>query len=419
MAVGVWWRIAWRNLWRNRRRTLITAGALGLGFLAAVVLVALSQGMIGQMIDNGTGLVTGQIQVHDDDWEPERSLYSTIGRDAGTDVDALVARVAAAPGVTGAAPRVYGGGLVSAGRHTTAAILMGIDPAREPGVSRLLGEIRQGRAPRAGADEIAIGGEMARKLEIAPGDEVVLVAPAADGSLGNDLYTVSGVFVTGLTELDGAWVVAPLDRLQGLLALDPRRVHEVAAATEGAWRAPGIAQRLDAEIAAGGLAVDVRPWTVFRPELADYARLANSFYGVVIAIVFFMAIFGVANTMLMATFERRREFAVVRALGTPPSGVAGTVVLEGLILGLLSLAAGAAVTFPLLAWWARSPIDLSEVIGGFSAAGSFVRPVLEVELSARWPAFAAVALLLTSVLAAAYPAWRSARVPPADALSGR
>jgi ABC-type lipoprotein release transport system permease subunit len=63
---GVWWRIAWRNLWRNRRRTLITASALAFGFLAAVVLVALSQGMIGQMVENGTGLVTGQVQVHDD-----------------------------------------------------------------------------------------------------------------------------------------------------------------------------------------------------------------------------------------------------------------------------------------------------------------------------------------------------------------
>jgi ABC-type lipoprotein release transport system permease subunit len=416
---GVWWRIAWRNLWRNRRRTLITASALAFGFLAAVVLVALSQGMIGQMVENGTGLVTGQVQVHDPEWEPERSLYATIGGDDGTDVAALVAQVVAAPGVTAAAPRVYGGGLVSAGRRTSAGILMGIDMALEPGVSRLLGEVSQGRVPRAGAHEIAIGAEMARKLEVGPGDEVVLVAPAADGSLGNDLYTVSGVFHTGLTELDGAWALLPLDRLQALLALDPGRVHEVAAAVEGPWQAPAIAERLAAEIGRGGLAVDVRPWTTFRPELADYARLANSFYGVVIAIVFFMAIFGVANTMLMATFERRREFAVVRALGTPPSGVAGTVVIEGLILGLLALAAGAAVTFPLLAWWARSPLDLSEVIGGFSAAGSYVRPILEVEVTARWPAFAALALLLTSILAAVYPAWRSARVPPADALSGR
>jgi ABC-type lipoprotein release transport system permease subunit len=416
---AVWWRIAWRNLWRNRRRTLITAGALAFGFLAAVVLVALSEGMIGQMVENGTGLVTGQVQIHDAEWEPERSLYATIGGREGSDVAALVAEVAAAPGVTAAAPRAYGGGLVSAGRRTSAGVLMGVDPVLEPRVSRLLGEIERGRAPRAGAAEIAIGSEMARKLEIEPGAEVVLVAPAADGSLGNDLYTVSGVFHTGLTGLDAAWVVVPLDRLQALLALDPARVHEIAATVDGPWTAPAVARNVGGALAAGGLAVEVRPWTEFRPELADYARLAESFYGVIVAIVFVMAIFGVANTMLMATFERRREFAVVRALGTPPSGVAVTVVLEGLILGILSLAAGAAVTFALLAWWLRSPLDLSALVGDFTAAGALVEPVLEVELSALGPVLSAIALLLTALLAALYPAWRAARVPPADALSGR
>ena len=103
MTFGVWWRIAWRNLWRNRRRTLITAGALAFGFLAAVVLVALSQGMIAQMVENGTGLVTGQVQVHDGEWEPERSLYVTLGGAEGTDVEARVEEVAATPGVTAAA----------------------------------------------------------------------------------------------------------------------------------------------------------------------------------------------------------------------------------------------------------------------------------------------------------------------------
>jgi ABC-type lipoprotein release transport system permease subunit len=416
---AVWWRIAWRNLWRNRRRTLITAGALAFGFLAAVVLVALAQGMIGQMVENGTGLVTGQVQVHAREWEPERSLYATIGRAEGTDVEALVAAVAAAPGVTGAAPRVYGGGLVSAGRRTSAGIVMGVDPALEPRVSRLLGEIERGRAPRAGVDEVAIGSEMARRLEVDPGAEVVLVAPAADGSLGNDLFLVSGVFHTGLTELDAAWVLAPIDRLQALLVLDSGRVHEVAAAIERPWDAPVIARDVAGALSAGGLAADVRPWTTFRPELADYARLAQSFYGVIVAIVFVMAIFGVANTMLMATFERRHEFAVVRALGSPPSGVAVTVVLEGLILGVLSLAAGAAVTFALLAWWLRSPLDLSALVGDFTAAGALVEPVLEVEVSALGPVASAIALLLTALLAAVYPAWRAARVPPADALSGR
>ena len=63
---------------------------------------------------------------------------------------------------------------------------------------------------------------MARQVDAGPGDTVVLVAPAADGSLGNDLFVVSGVFETTLTDLDLAWAIAPIDVLQTLLALAPR-----------------------------------------------------------------------------------------------------------------------------------------------------------------------------------------------------
>jgi ABC-type lipoprotein release transport system permease subunit len=99
MRARVWWRIGWRNLWRSWKRTAITAGALALGFLSATIMVGLSQGIVAQMIENGTELVTGQLQVHHVDYQPERSLYSTIGGRDGTDVEALVDLVAARPGV--------------------------------------------------------------------------------------------------------------------------------------------------------------------------------------------------------------------------------------------------------------------------------------------------------------------------------
>ena len=55
----IWGRLAWRNLWRNRKRTLITASALAFGYLASVTMIGLWHGMIGEMIDTGTNLVSG------------------------------------------------------------------------------------------------------------------------------------------------------------------------------------------------------------------------------------------------------------------------------------------------------------------------------------------------------------------------
>ena len=417
MTGAVWWRIAWRNLWRNRRRTLITASALAVGFFGAVLMVALDDGIGAELVDNGTGVLTGQVQLHSRDWREDRSLYATIGGDSGTDVGALLARVRAEPGVAAAAPRVWAGGLLSAGPRTEGVVMMGADFGMEHGVSRIFDSFVAGGVPRAGARELAVGAELARKLGVRVGDTVVVVAPAADGSMGNDLFRVAGVFRTGLADLDGAYAAFPIAALQSLLALSPRRIHEVAVGIPDPWAAADAARRIAARLAAGGL--EVAPWNVFSPEIDEYVRLIGASNGLVVGIVFLFAIFGVANTSLMGTYERRREFAVVRALGVGPGGVARTVMYESVALGLLGLAAGVVITAPVLVWWHHTPLNLSWLMGNLELAGALVRPVLRVEYSADGPVLGAVGLLVTAVLAALYPALRAARVPPADALAGR
>lgn len=416
---AIWWRIAVRNLGRNPRRTAVSVSALALGFAAAVVMVAVSDGMTAEMIDNGTQVLSGQVQLHARDYLPERNSYATIGGARGTSLDSLLEALGAVPGVAGAAPRVYGGGLVSAGPHTIAALLAGMDPVREHGVSRVLRAMVAGRPPAPGSRAIALGAESARKLGVRPGDTVVVVAPAADGSLGNDLYVVSGVFQTGLAQLDAGLAVLPLPALQELLALAPDRVHEVAVTVRDPWAAPAVARAIAADSRVARLDVAVEPWTAFRPELAQYARLAQAWNGVLIGIVFLMAIFGVTNTLLMSTFERRREFAVEGALGAGRGAIARTVVYEGLVLGAVSLAAGAVIAAAVVYWWHAAPPDLSRFVGNFTVSGALVRPVLRAEPSWQAPLQAAAALLVTSLLAALYPAFRATRVPPADALAGR
>lgn len=418
MTSAPWWRIGWRNLGRNRRRTLITALGLAIGYFAVVFMVAWAEGLQSEMIENGTGLLTGQLQVHASDYRPERKIYDTIGGREGTDVEGLVREVAADPAIAAAAPRVYAGGLVSSGEATTAGILMGVDPRREPDVSRIMRGLVRGRIPSAGANEIMIGEEMARQLEADVGDEVILVAPAADGSLGNDLYTLSGVFRSGMAELDASYALLPIGSLQMLVALAPNRVHEIAASTTDPWLAEEAADRLASALAPLAPALEVEPWGRLRPEMMEYVRLLEGWYLIVVVIVFAIAVFGVANTMLMATFERRREFAVMLALGTTPWRVTSTVLAEAFSLGLVSLVVGAAITFPLLVWWHNAPPDLSWLYGDFTMFGALVRPVLRVEYNVEMAVQTALALLLTAVLASLYPAARAARVPPADTLSG-
>ncbi len=414
-----WWRVGWRNLGRNRRRTLFTASGLAIGYCTVVVMTGLGRGMVAEMIGNGTGILSGQLQVHGSEYLPERSVYETIGGRDGVDVGALVALLDQDPTIAAAAPRVYGGGLLSSGDATVAASLIGIDPTLEPQVSRILGMLDEGDPLTPGANELLIGREMATQLVVGPGDEIVVVAPASDGSLGNDLYRVAGVFTTGLTELDGAIALVPIDALQELIALPRGRIHEIAARLDDPWSAPDAADRANERLENTVAGSRASSWSELQPDMVFYAALFESMEWLLLVIIFTMAVFGVANTMLTGTYERRREFALLLALGAGPGLILRSVLAEAVALGLVSLGAGALITGPLMFWWHEAPPDMSWLYGGYTMAGGLVRPVLRVEYPPEMFWMAAVALFVTSVLAAVYPAYRSARTPPADTLAGR
>ena len=418
MRENPWLRIGWRNLGRHRKRTVLTALGLAVSYFAVVFMIGFSEGLMVEMVENATGLVSGQIEIHDAEYRPERSLYDTIGGRDGADVARLLEGIAADAGVVAVAPRVYAGGLISSGESTSASMLMGVDPQRERSVSRFLDELVDGRVPEPGRNELAIGAEMARQLAVGVGDDVVVVATGADGSMGNDLYAVAGIFRTGMVELDASTAVLPLTDLQTLITLDPSRIHEIAVATEDPWIADDTAGRLVAVLTPDDLALEVAPWTELNPVIVEFVALLDAFYFVIFFIVFGIAIFGVANTMLMATYERRREIAVMLALGATPRSVVKTVLYEAAAMGLVALAFGLAVSLPLMLWWHNAPPDLSGLYGDLTMQGVLLRPVLRVELNLAIWIWGGVALVVTALLAALYPAARAARVPPADTLSG-
>ena len=235
--------------------------------------------------------------------------------------------------------------------------------------------------------------------------------------MANDLFTLVGIFRTGLVELDASFAVMPLGDLQTLVVLPPGRIHEIAVATVDPWIAETTAARLG-DILPSDRAIEVVPWTTLNPAMVDYVALGESMYFIIIIIVFAIAIFGVANTMVMATYERRREFAVMLALGATPRSVRAVVLHEAVALGVLSLILGAVMTFPLMVWFHTAPPDMSWAIGDVTLMGALLSPSLRVEYDVSFWIVTAISLFATALLASLVPAWRAARVPPADILSG-
>jgi putative ABC transport system permease protein len=411
-------QLAWRNLWRNPRRTFIAMAAIALGYAMLLFVACLMAGLRWQMIENGTHLVLSEIQVHAPGYYPNRSIQKTLGGVNGTDVSALLAAITADPRVYAAAPRVYGYGLVSASHGSSAGVaLLGIVPDQEPKVTVLNTQIVKGTyLTKLMPNRVVVGDKLAGVIGVQLGSEIVLLTQAADGSMGNDLYTVGGIFHTGLDVMDRGLVVMPLSSLQELLHLAPGRIHEVGIKLYDITEATAVAAALGVRLSKI-LPVQVSAWPELAPDLAAYVQFNHGVTFVLFFIFFLLAVIGIMNTMLMAVFERTREFGMLMALGMRPVQVIGLIMAEAAGLAAASLVVGGTIAAPLLWYLQEHGLDLGGATGEVvSVAGVVVGHLWYGRQDFSAYAQAAVGLAATALVSALYPAWRAAHFRPTEAI---
>jgi putative ABC transport system permease protein len=410
-------QLAWRNLWRNRRRTFITMAAIAFGYTMLLFVACLMAGLRWQMIQNGTCLVMSQIQIHAPDYYPNRPLQKTLGGRKGTDVHVLLVSISADRRVSAVAPRVYGYALLSAAHRSAGVELMGVVPDQEPKITTLNTQIAKGtylttRLPKG----VVIGDKLASTIGIGLNSEIVLLTQAADGSMGNDVYTVVGILHTGLDAVDRGLVLMTLPSLQDLLHLAPARIHEVGIKLTHINAASNVAAALEVKLGKT-LPVRVMAWPELAPELANYVQFNHGVTVVLFFIFFLVAVIGVMNTMLMAVYERTREFGMLMAVGMRPVQVIELILTEAAGLGVASLVVGAALGVPLLWYLQVHGLDLGGATGEVvSVAGVVVGHLWYGRQD--FPAYsqAAVGLAATALVSALYPAWRAAKLRPTEAM---
>ncbi len=405
-------RVGWRNLWRNPRRTAITALAMATGMIMLSFVLSIMAGMKRDMIDQGTGLMLGHLQVHSVDYRPDRSIYDVIPTDGRLLADQLLDR----DSVFGAAPRVSSFGLMSSGNKSLGVEIVGIDRDAESQVTTLGRKMTRGNLPARGQKRIALGHLAATTLGVDLGGEIVLITQAADGSLGNDLYEVAGVFRTGLDLVDGSMAVLDLGAAQELLAMSADQVHEIAVRVTTPAEARAVAKAIQTDL--GNDRLEVAPWQVLAPELSAWIAMSDGWLWIMYAIVFALAAISVLNTMLMAVFERLREFGVLAAVGMKPASIVGMVIVEVIALACVSLLLAVALGVPLIHYMVETGLDLSSMTGGFSLSGVAVGPIIRGDWVLPEFGVAGILLVMCAALAGLYPATRAARADPAQLTRG-
>lgn len=395
-------RLAHRNLWRNSRRTLLTLSAMGTATGLLIFSLSYLNGLLTDMIESATALGDGHAKITAPGYLASHRLARTLPETP--------------PALTGArgwAGRVRGFALLSAGRgadaRTQPAEILGIDPVEESRVTRLHERVIEGAyLPQTDSRDLVLGSGLARRLRARPGDEIVVMAQAADGGTAADLWRVVGVVDTGDSARDSALVLVGRRALQETLALNGR-VHEWAVRLDRPRDAPRwvAAQKTDAQR-------DITPWTVLLPQLADVLRFSAAARILYAVIFYFAVVLVAANTLTTAVFERTHEFGVLGALGLGPGRRLALVVTEGALLGLWGAAWGGLLGGAAGWYFDAHPWPLN--FARFSWAGASLEPRIRTVLAAGDFVWAVALMAVLGAGIAALPGWRVARLRPVDAL---
>jgi ABC-type lipoprotein release transport system permease subunit len=399
--------LALRNVERKRARLLVTVGAMAMAGAFVIFFTCLMDGIFGSMIGNIVDNESGHVQAHAPGWRADPDLYGTLALDPA----ALDAR-----GLDWA-PRLIGFGLAAKGEASAGMELRGLDLVREPRVTRLNTRMLKGAWLDAGDPHgVVLGRRLAQQLDAGPGDELVLLSQAADGSMANELVRVRGVLQSVSARTDEAGMLVGEAFFRDFYQM-PRGWHEVA------LRLPGDRPDLEAGTRALASALpgaEVLDWMQLQPAMAGFAQIEKAVMFVFMSIAYLAVGLVVFNAMLMSVFERIREFGIMKALGVSPLRVAQVIAIEALLETALAAVIAGALGACLARLLHDHPLDLSSLMSGSATVGGMAfDPRIGATLSPAAVFTPLAYLFVLSMAAVAYPAYRAATLDPLAALRHR
>ncbi|NTW97301.1 MAG: ABC transporter permease [Oscillochloris sp.] len=402
------WVLAYRDLGRNRRRTGLSMVAVALGLALLIVMNGYIAGVMDEAVQNNIRLNTGHLQIRASSYDA--TDLSLQWRDLLSDSDLIAARAAALPSVRAAAPVLWAGGVIATVNDSVGLQISGIDTA-SPIYDPIRDSITAGAFLAADdRDGILIGQRLARSMGVDVGRDVSLTVVDSDGQADEGIFTVRGLFSTGIPVYDEGTVLMPLSKAQAFTGAGGR-ASSILIMLESPDATDSVAAALQAPD------TQVLTWRDMNQLFLQTMQAGLAFYYILDMIVILIVAVIIANTLLMSVFERIREMGILSALGMKGRHLTQMLILEAACLGLVGIALGLALGLGGVAYLTYVGIPIGEIA---TAAGSSV--ALGSTIHGRFVpgTFAGLSLatLVIVMLAALYPAWYAARLEPVVALRG-
>ena len=323
--------------------------------------------------------------------------------------------------VVGGAPYTEAEAMISNLSSVSGALIRGIDPELETGVSEIHENMEFGELTDLVPGEygIVLGSGLANSLDVVPGDRVTMITPQANASPLGFLprlrrFKVVGIFEIGVYEYDRSSAIIHYQDASRLFRLDGG-VSGLRLRLDDLDLAPQVRQDLKQRI---GLEYWVSDWTLRHSNYFKAVQTEKTVMFIILSLIVAVAAFNIVSTLVMVVTDKQSDIAILRTLGMSPMSIMWVFMVQGTLIGLigtlLGLASGVVVA---------SHIDvIVPALEQFFQTQFLPRgvyPITDLPSEMKQADVIKITLLSfgISVIATLYPALRASKTRPAEALS--
>ena len=354
MKLPVATRYALRSLFRHRRRTILSVVGIAVGCGICLFMISFVRGEGEMMMRAAAESGTGHLRIAPREWVRTRTFDARL--DNGP---ALLREVRKLDAVKVAAPHARVGGLLAMGTRTAAVTLCGVLPSVEPRINRLVQTVQEGTYLEPGqANQVVVGHGVAQRLDVGVGNDLMVTASGVDGQMRSEMLRVQGIVRTGSQQLDASLCHVALETVESLTGADGPA--EISLLLHDPDQSEAVAEHVRDLISSGQAVVG---WEVIVPELASGVEVDETWTRLTVGIVVVVVFLGIASAQLAAVLERRREFAVLSALGMRGGRLVRVMLAEGVFLGAGGAVAALFVGAPFCYWSSTAGIDFGGMYG--------------------------------------------------------
>ena len=412
VGFGTTLRIGWRNLARSRRRTLLTASTVAFAVFLLEALTALLIGIERQSFDNLINYQTAHAKVYADGYFDNRDdlpLEYTLAS-----LDETESLIRSVDGVAATTSRLTFSAQLSDGVDQINSVGTGIRiKGSDSDVFRIAEAVVEGSYLLEGIEGMLLGLSLAEFFDVKSGDYLTVLSKTRDGAYEALDLEIIGLLGTGFPAIDRNGFLLPLEIAQVMLDT-PGEATEIAIRFQPFAAEASVVRSLSAVLGERSH-LEIKTWKEVEEDFMALVEMKRTAQGIFLSIFVLMAIVGITNTIVMATYERTREIGTLMAMGFRASGIRSLFLVEGALTGFVGGAIGTMAAMLVVGYFASTGIDLNALYGEIDI-GYPIKDMMYPAMSMPLFLLSWVSTGVLSAIASLYPAARASRLRPATAL---